>query len=149
MKKIAWTLVVLLIIQQGYAQESDSNTFTDIAQAKAFAKKKQVPILVVFAGSDWCKPCIQFKRSILVSESFTSYAKQNMAVLYLDFPLKKANKLSPEQTAQNELLAEKYNPSGAFPNILMLDASEKVLGTLSFKNQTPEDFIVACQALAK
>lgn len=149
MKKTAIISLVFLMALQGYAQESDANTFTDIAQAKAFAKKEQVPILMVFAGSDWCKPCIQFKRSILISESFTSYAKQNMAVLYLDFPLKKANKLSPEQTAQNELLAEKYNPSGAFPNILMIDASEKVLGTLSFKNQSPEDFIITCKALAK
>lgn len=102
---------------------------------------------MIFAGSDWCKPCIQFKRGILSSESFKSYSKDHLVVLYLDFPLKKANKLPEEQTRQNEQLADKYNPSGAFPNILLLSADEELIGYLSFTNQTPEEFIESCEKL--
>ena len=131
----------------GQAQTERPNTFSDITLAKAAAQEQNVPILMIFAGSDWCKPCIQFKKSILLSESFTTYSTENIVVLYLDFPLKKANKLSTEQTAHNNKLAEKYNPSGAFPEILLMDANEVILGNLTFKNQSAEEFIASCQAL--
>ena len=102
---------------------------------------------MVFAGSDWCRPCIQFKREILLQESFTSYASENLVLLYLDFPSQKKNKLSEEQTAHNEKLAEKYNPRGAFPAILLFDKDEKLLGKLSFRNQGPETFVEECKKL--
>jgi thioredoxin-related protein len=149
MKKLTFILIAFALFNYGYAQEHSANTFDDIALAKAYAKKQNASILMVFAGSDWCKPCIQFKKSILLSEPFAQYANTNLAILYLDFPLKKANKLSPERTAHNEKLAEKYNPSGAFPEILMIDANEKLLGKLSFSNQTPDEFIASCKALTK
>lgn len=149
MKTLFLILMVALIAHSGSAQLNDSKTFHSIDSAKAYAKKQNLPILIVFAGSDWCKPCIQFKRSILMSETFLSYSSEKLVVLYLDFPLKKANKLSAKQTAHNEKLAEKYNPSGAFPEILMIDSSEKILGRLSFKNQSPEEFIASCKVLTE
>lgn len=149
MKKLILFFALAVLSYQGYSQATDTKTFTDIALAKANSKKQNVPILMVFAGSDWCKPCIQFKRSILTSETFTAYAKQNLTVLYLDFPSKKINQLTAEQTAHNEKLAEKFNPSGAFPEILMIDSNEKILGKLEYKNQSPEAFITSCKALIK
>ena len=147
MKKIIFILTMFVISHHGHTQLKESNTFYDISEAKAYAEKKDVPILIVFAGSDWCKPCIQFKKSVLLSEPFLAYSSENLPVLYLDFPLKKANKLSPEQTAHNEKLAEKYNPTGVFPEILIIDVNEKILGKLFFRNQSPEEFIASCQAL--
>jgi thioredoxin-related protein len=143
----AFVLLFLFLGQFSHAQSDQDLPFTDIAKAKTYAKEKNKPILMVFAGSDWCKPCIQFKRGILSNDTFKTYAKDNLAVLYLDFPLKKANKLSAEQTRKNELMAEKYNPSGAFPHILLLSAEEKVLGQLSFSNQDPTQFIESCKSL--
>ncbi|MEQ8237989.1 MAG: thioredoxin family protein [Cyclobacteriaceae bacterium] len=147
MKHIVLVLITLVMCYSGHAQLDEANTFSDITLAKAYAKKQEVPILMIFAGSDWCKPCIQFKKGILLSQPFSEYASKNLTILYLDFPLKKANKLPKEQTAHNEKLAEKYNPSGAFPEILMINANEEILGNLSFKNQAPEEFIASCQAL--
>lgn len=149
MKKFFLILAASMIWYAGYSQVDHAITFSDLSEAKHYAEEHHIPILIVFAGSDWCKPCIQFKKSILMSESFLTYSKDSLAVLYLDFPMKKANKLSPGQTAINEKLAAKYNPSGVFPEILMMDANENILGRLTFKNQTPEVFIAMCQALAK
>jgi len=143
----AFLLMFLFLDQVSYAQSDQDPPFTDINKAKTFAKKEKKQILMVFAGSDWCKPCIQFKRGILSNDTFKTYAKDNLAVLYLDFPLKKANKLSAEQTRKNELLAEKYNPSGAFPHILLLSAEEKIIGQLNFSNQDPTEFIESCKSI--
>lgn len=145
MKKAIIGFIVFLLFHTGYAQ---SNIFSDIEVAKEYALHEEVPILIVFAGSDWCKPCIQFKKSILQSEAFMLFAEDSLAILYLDFPLKKANKLSPEQTSHNEKLAEQYNRSGAFPAILMINAEEKILGHLAFSNQSPIEFINSCKALS-
>jgi len=142
-------LVLCFFAQQGQAQLNEAITFNDITKAKAYAEKENVAILMVFAGSDWCRPCMQFKKSILLNDAFSAYSDTTLALLYLDFPLKKANKLSPEQTTHNEKLAEVYNTSGAFPAILLLDRNEKVLGKLPFKNQSPAEFIAQCEALLK
>lgn len=123
------------------AQPRTAELFTDIEAAKKYAAAQDVDILMVFGGSDWCKPCIRFKKDILEAESFKKWSTENMAVLYLDFPAKKQNKLSGTQTAHNEALAEKFNKSGFFPNLFVIDAEEKVLANPKFKNQDADTFI--------
>ena len=60
--------------------------------------------------------------------------------MHLDFARKK-NKLPAEQTTHNETLAERFNKSGLFPNIILINPEEKVLINPKFNNQTPEQFI--------
>lgn len=148
MKRLVPFAILALACQLSFAQPDQEIQFTKLSEAKTFATEHEVPILMVFAGSDWCKPCIQFKKDILLSEPFQTYAKSHLAILYLDFPIRKANKLTDEEVKQNELLAEKYNPSGGFPQILLLTADETVLGKLSFKNQSPEAFIDDCKSIS-
>ena len=121
--------------------------FTNFEAAKSYAVAQNVNILLVFGGSDWCKPCIRFKNDILESETFKSWSSENMAVLYLDFPAKKQNKLSDKQTAHNEKLAEQFNKSGFFPNIFVVDTDEKVLANPKFKNQDTPTFIEELQRI--
>ena len=68
-------------------------------------------------------------------------AEKSIDVLYLDFPAKKKNKLSKEQTAHNESLAEKYNQSGLFPHIILMDKNEKIVKTISYEGQDVDTFI--------
>ncbi len=123
------------------AQETNLLWFEDIEIAKSYAAEHESNILMVFSGSDWCKPCIQFKKDILESKDFTSWGSSKLIVLYLDFPARKKNKLSPSQTEHNEKLAEQFNKSGAFPNIFLLDKKAKVLSNPPFKGQEVNDFI--------
>ncbi len=121
--------------------------FTASSEAKAYALKNNVPILLVFSGSDWCKPCMMLKADILQSDEFKQYYRSEFALLYLDFPMQSKNKLSPELTKQNELLAKKYNQSGFFPNLVMIDTQGNILGSLTYKQQTPSVFINECKRL--
>ena len=44
-------------------------------------------------------------------------------------------------TKQNEALAEKYNPTGAFPKLVILKPDESVLTSVQYNNQTSPEFV--------
>lgn len=124
-----------------HAQAQKVAWFTDRSEAKSYATDNDDNILMVFAGSDWCRPCIKLKKDILESTEFNSYSKDRIVVLYLDFPSKKNNRLSKEATAHNEELAEKYNQSGVFPKIILLDKDMNKIKELKYEGQSTQDFI--------
>lgn len=140
MKYILIASLILFSISLSYSQE-EGNWFTDKAAAIEDATTHNRNILMVFSGSDWCRPCIKFKKDILLNTEFSSYSEENLTILYLDFPAKKKNKLSDEETKQNETLAEQYNKSGMFPKIILTDSNLEIIKEISFKNQTAEDFL--------
>lgn len=114
----------------------------DFENAKAAAKKDNKSIILSFAGSDWCGPCIKMTRDIFEKEAFVNYADRKLVLVRADFPRAKKNQLDPKQVKHNEALAEKYNPQGKFPLTLLLDANGKILKTWDgFKSGTPEEFI--------
>lgn len=123
------------------AQTTSPNYFTNSDEAKAFASTHATKILMVFGGSDWCRPCIKLKKEVLDNKDFKDYTVDKLAVLYLDFPSKKKNKLSSEETKHNESLAKIYNKSGVFPKILLMDNEMNKLKEISYKGQSVADFI--------
>ena len=100
---------------------------TNFVEAKIEAAKNNKLILVNFSGSDWCLPCIQLRKNIFDSESFTTYASENLVLVNADFPRQNKHKLSPAQKKMNEDLAEEYNPGGKFPYTILMTADGKIL----------------------
>lgn len=139
MKLLIFLLTGFLTIQQPSPQWQNN-----LEQAKTEAHAAHKRILLNFSGSDWCGPCIKLTREVFGSESFKTYAGQNLVLLNADFPRQKKHKLSKELTARNEALAEQYNKAGTFPLTLLLDENGKVLkkweGNPGLK---PEQFIAA------
>ncbi|MEM9363966.1 MAG: thioredoxin family protein [Bacteroidota bacterium] len=106
------------------------------------AKAEDKPIILVFSGSDWCGPCIRFKKTILDSEEFVGFATDNYVLYNADFPRKKKNSLPEEKLNANKILAEKYNPKGYFPLVVVLDKNESILGKTGFdKKKSPEKYL--------
>jgi thioredoxin-related protein len=99
----------------------------DFQKAKLQAKQQHQLILLNFSGSDWCGPCIRMKKEIFGTEGFSSFADHNLVLVNADFPRSKKHQLSKQQQKQNDVLAEKYNPSGKFPLTVLLDEEGKVL----------------------
>lgn len=131
---------LIIIIASAYSLST--LWLTDLEQAKSEAKKENKLILLSFAGSDWCAPCIQQTRDIFEKDAFIQYASQNLVLVKADFPRAKKNKLEDSQVKKNEALAEKYNPQGKFPLTLLLNTRGKVLKTWDgYKPTTPQDFI--------
>jgi thioredoxin-related protein len=122
------------LICQTYAQ--------DFNQAKEEALQKEKPILMIFSGSDWCKPCIQFEKEVLSSEKFAEFSENSLILLKLDFPYSKKNQLSAEKRKHNEALADIYNPDGIFPLVLLVNAEGKLIRQIRYKTgQKPNDII--------
>lgn len=117
------------------------NWMTNFTQAKSLAAKEHKPIVLVFQGSDWCAPCIKLDKEIWSTEEFKSYSKDHFVMLKADFPRKKKNTLSPEIQKQNGELAERYNPNGFFPYVLVLDEKGLVKGSTGYQKTTPKEFI--------
>ena len=94
---------------------------------------------IIFSGSDWCKGCIQFRKKVLNDPSFASFAKENLELVIADFPQRA--KLPRDVVRQNEALAEKYNPKGIFPNLVLLSPDSAHVEVIQYSNQTPQEFI--------
>jgi thioredoxin-related protein len=142
MKKIALG-IILFVSTIGFAQDWQ----TDLEAAKKLATDQDKNIIIVFSGSDWCAPCIKLDKNIWQSDAFKNQSANDWILLKADFPRKKANELSKDQTAHNRKLAEKYNIEGSFPLVVLVDKNGKVLGKMGFKNVSPEEYIKMIHAL--
>ena len=133
---------------QVQAQES-TIWLTDMDAAKKEALATNKNILVSFSGSDWCGNCIRLDKELFQSATFQKYAKEHLVLLKLDFPAKKANKLSPSQTAHNDKWAEVYNKNGIFPLTLLIDRNAKQLGAMQYPLISVEAYISNLKSLSK
>jgi thioredoxin-related protein len=100
---------------------------TDFGKAQTEAAQNHKFILLNFSGSDWCAPCIRLKKEIFESAEFQRYTQDNLVLVRADFPRLKKNRLDKALTKHNEDLAERYNPQGAFPLTVLIDATGKVI----------------------
>jgi thioredoxin-related protein len=141
------TLIVLLLA----ALTAGAPTWQlDFEQAKTEARQGHKLILLNFSGSDWCGPCIQLKKNVFESAEFGQFAAERLVLVRADFPRLSKNKLSKEQEARNEALAERYNQEGKFPFTVLLDANGRVLREWDgyAPSLTPAAFVQTIEALA-
>lgn len=137
--KTTFYAILLFLSTQLSAFAQDWNT--DLATAQEKASRENKNIVLVFAGSDWCAPCIKLERNILQTQTFLSQAEKKWILLKADFPRLKKNKLPTAQTEQNNRLAASYNTNGYFPFVVLLSPDGKKIGETSYSNQSPESFV--------
>jgi thioredoxin-related protein len=134
MKKIV-IIAFLLVISFTFAQQK---SFTNSIET---AKTENKKVLLYFSGSDWCAPCVKFKKFIVNTPEFQTFATENLVMYNADFPRLSKNKLAKEVEKENETLADKYS-KGLFPLILLLDAEGNVVKKWEeFPKETVEEFI--------
>ncbi|RXR19398.1 thioredoxin [Flavobacterium amnicola] len=138
MRKIIY-IIAILFASHASAQESLHQTFNQsIEKAKTENKK----VLLYFSGSDWCAPCVKFKKQYILTDPFIAFSSENLVTYNADFPRLKKNQLTKEITQENEALAEKYNNTGIFPLILLLDTDGKIIKKWDhLPSETLEEFI--------
>lgn len=136
MKKLL--LMLLFFVSIGVVAQDWKENYND---ALAQAETDDKPLILVFSGSDWCPPCKRLDKNIWTSEEFKSFSSEKYVLYKADFPRKKANQLPQEQLNQNKKLAERFNPKGHYPLVLVLDKSEQVLGKTGYQKISPKDYI--------
>ncbi len=144
-----YTSVLFFIIlpfflsQTALAQQFETN----LEHATETAQQEQKNVLLVFTGSDWCKPCILLKRDVLGAPEFLDYAAESLVLCNLDFPFKKQNQLPKEVRAYNDEKAAHYNPEGKFPRVILLSSDAEVIKEFTYKPGTePAAFVQQLQA---
>ena len=146
-KSIILSAVLFLGIAESNHNITEEFWHTDYEQAIAQAKKEHKKIMLYFSGSDWCKPCIIWKKEVFDTETFQQYAFQKLVPVKLDFPRLKKNRLPAEQVKQNESLAAKYNHEGVFPMVVFIDADGSVIEKSAYRAGSPEEFVAYVESI--
>ena len=146
MKRIL--LPLLLALAAANLRADDENWLTDLDKAKAQAKKENKLVFMDFTGSDWCPPCKQLHSTVLTSKEFTTFAKDNLVLVVVDFPRRKEQ--SAELKKANQKLQTKFGIEG-YPTVVVLDASGKELSKESGFNPgtAPKDYVAKLEKLRK
>ena len=135
MKKLI--AIVLLLVNIGFAQQTET-----FKQKLETAKTENKSVLLYFSGSDWCAPCVKFKKFIVNTPEFQTFATESLIIYNADFPRLSKNKLAKEVEKENETLADKYNSKGIFPLILLLDTEGNIIKKWEeYPKETVEEFI--------
>ena len=120
--------LVLVVALTGFRSGDKALWLSDYESAITASKESGKPVLMVFSGSDWCRPCIRLRKTVLEPQVFQEFAEDNLILLEVDFPRSRKNRLTKKQLQHNETLAERYNPAGLFPLILLLNSNEELIG---------------------
>jgi thioredoxin-related protein len=150
MRVLVVCFFALLLVFGANAQTPAATWNTDLATALQQAKSTNKPVLAVFSGSDWCKPCIMLKQEVFDQSEFEQYAKDKLVLARFDFPRSKKNKLPATQTKLNEQAAAQFNKEGAFPLVVLLSPEGKVLAKTGYRPGGPAAYnAYLTQLLAK
>ena len=109
------------------ATPPDRNWFTDFGKAQAEAREKNLPMFLLFTGSDWCPWWVKLHKESLSTKEFKDYAAKDAVFLYLDFP--RRTQLPAALKKQNDELAGRYKVSG-FPTTVVMNADGRELGRI-------------------
>jgi thioredoxin-related protein len=129
---------VMVMMMAGSVWAGSESWETDFAKAKAKAAEKNLPILVVFSGSDWCGWCQKLEREVWGKDEFKTFAAEALVLFLADFPQKA--KLSEVLDKQNKELADKYGVKG-FPTVILLDKEGKEKARTGYKPGGAEEYV--------
>ena len=76
------------------------------------------PILALFTGSDWCRPCMRMSKAVFDQPEFKGWAENNVVLLELDFPRRKS--VPEEIQQQNGNLQQALQVRG-YPTVVVFN----------------------------
>ena len=113
---------------------------TNLGTAQALAKATNRPIVAVFSGSDWCKPCIMYEQEVFAKPEFAAFAKDKLVLAHFDFPRQKRNQPTAAQLKLNEAAAAQLNREGDFPLAVVIAPDGRVLAKTGYIAGGPAAF---------
>jgi protein disulfide-isomerase len=122
MKKTIFCLLACLAVLNLGAE--DLTWLTSFPDAQAEAKKENKLLLIDCTGSDWCLLCKELDLDVFKKKQFVDYARTNLVLLMVDFPL--ATNQTLELQAANTALTNKFAVRG-LPTLLALNPDGKLV----------------------
>lgn len=133
MKKAVFLLISIVVL----CLSAKAQSFIRKDSIFQVSQKENKAVLLVFSGSDWCANCIRFEKKIMSDLSFQVFLNDNLLYLPADFPQRK--KQTEAERKQNEWLAERYNPKGIFPTIILITSKNKII-SIPYQNENASVF---------
>ncbi|HBP19889.1 MAG TPA: hypothetical protein DEA08_19125 [Planctomycetes bacterium] len=143
MTRIALALCALLLLAQPCSARE--GWLTVPKEALKQAKERKVPVLVEFAGSDWCAWCKKLEEEVLSRGTFQGFAKE-VVLLELDFP--KQTPQPKEVEARNREWAKRYEVQ-RFPTVLLIDHEGSEIGRMGYEQGGADSYVAKLRALLK
>jgi thioredoxin-related protein len=142
-------LLIAIIFLTSLAGAGAADWQTDYARALETAKAQNKRVLLDFTGSDWCGPCIEFKKRVFSRPEFSAYADKNLILVEVDYPQQK--KQSAELKKQNDKLGKQYGiDEKGFPTIVLLDPAGKIVREFTgYDGETPAALIAWIEGKTK
>lgn len=105
----SYLLCFIVVMAQGLRAEESTEThpvvledgvamgeFThDYEAALAYAEENELPVMLVFTGSDWCGWCKIMDKNVFTKPEWRDYAEETIVQVWLDYPRNK--ELVPEK----------------------------------------------------
>ena len=104
------------------ATAQDQVWYDNLDKAIEVSNKSKKPLMLFFTGSDWCGWCIRLQKEVFKTPEFSSWAKNNVILVELDFPRRK--QMAPEIRQQNMQLAQSFGVQG-YPTVWFARATKK------------------------
>ncbi len=121
---------ISLIVALLFINTSGNSVISDLT-TKASTEKKNIAIY--FSGSDWCTNCHKFKSQTLQLTEVDELLNNKYVYYTADFPQRK--KLDAITTEANNFLADKLNPGGEFPVLVITDENWNILAKIYKGNE--------------
>ena len=142
-----FAFLIIAMIATHTLPAAGAEWLTDLPKAQETAKSEKKLVLIDFTGSDWCPPCKKLHSTVLMSEEFTRFAKDNLVLVEIDFP--KGKPQSAELKAANRELGRKFGIKG-YPTIVVLDGDGKeVFKKVGYGGTPAKDYVAELAKLRK
>lgn len=117
--------------------------FDSYPEALDAAKEDELPVMVVFIGSDQSKLSITFEEEILDHPVFQKWAERKVAWTLVDFPL--VGLSDEERESRSEFMKELQVET--LPRAVFLNTNEEILGSLTHDPKGPESWTRRADAI--
>ena len=131
---------LLTLAPSYYGEEVDS-----YEEALEVAKTEELPVMVIFTGSDWSKLSITFEQEILTHQIFKKWAETKVIWTLIDLP--RVGLTDVERRARRSLVEELGVET--FPMAVFLDVNKNPMGSLTHDPKGPSSWIERADAILK
>ena len=99
---------------------------SDYEAARVQSSEESKMFLLVFTGSDWCRPCMKLEREVLSQPEFAEFVGAHFVAYRADLP-RNSKLISADMRVMHEALLKFYNPEGTFPMLIIVDNDDQLI----------------------
>jgi len=112
----------------------------NVDEALKQANADNLPVVVLFTGSNWCPPCMKLEKDVFATDEFKKKSVEMYHLVKLDFPRGGDIEQSDETKAHNQQWLQKLAVTG-FPSLILLDKSGRPFAKTGYRDGGPEPYL--------